>query len=46
MKIKIYPTIGSTYTVALPKNIQSEDDVNSWIEENLMLVDKWEEERN
>ena len=46
MKIKIYPTIGSTYTVALPKNIQSEDDVNSWIEENLMLVEKWEEEKN
>ena len=46
MKIKIYPTIGDTYIVYLPENIQSEDDVNSWIEENLMLVDKWEEERN
>ena len=46
MKIKIYPTIGSTYTVSLPENIQSEDDVDSWIEENLMLVDEWEEEKN
>ena len=46
MKIKIYPTIGDTYIVYLPENIQSEDDVNSWIEENLMLVEKWEEEKN
>ena len=46
MKIKIYPTIGNTYTMSLPKNIQSEDDVNSWIEENLMFVEKWEEEKN
>lgn len=46
MKIKIYPTIGDTYIVYLPENIQSEDDVNSWIEENLMLVDEWEEEKD
>ena len=46
MKIKIYATIGDTYIVYLPENIQSEDDVNSWIEENLMLVDEWEEEKN
>ena len=45
MKIRIYPTIGSTYTVSLPENIQSEDDVNSWIDENLRFVDEWEEEK-
>ena len=43
MKIKIYPTIGNAYTVSLPENIQSEDEVNAWIDENLMLVDEWEE---
>lgn len=40
--IKIYPDIGDTYYIILPENVQTENQVNDWLNDHTRNVSSWE----
>lgn len=40
--IKIHPDIGDTYYIILPADIQTENQVNDWLNDHTRNVSSWE----
>lgn len=40
--IKIHPDIGDAYYIVLPEDVQTENQVNDWLDDHTHNVNSWE----